>query len=89
MCPTFPAHQLTELIVLTILSEDFKSESSSLCNILQWHYDILALMMETVCFSETLVSTYESTWHHNTEKQCHHLMNSVHNGLPSLLKIHC
>jgi hypothetical protein len=25
--------------------------------------------MEAVCFSETLVSTYESTWHHNPEEQ--------------------
>jgi hypothetical protein len=26
-----------------------------------------ALKMETVCFSETLVSTYKSTWHYNPE----------------------
>jgi hypothetical protein len=28
--------------------------------------------METVCFSEMLVSTYESTLHHNPEEYCHH-----------------
>jgi secreted PhoX family phosphatase len=27
--------------------------------------------METVCFSETLVSTYESTRHHNPEEHQH------------------
>jgi hypothetical protein len=29
--------------------------------------------METVCSSETLVSTYESTWRHNPEEQHQHL----------------
>jgi hypothetical protein len=29
--------------------------------------------METVCSSEMLVSTYESTWHHNPEQQNRHL----------------
>jgi hypothetical protein len=28
-----------------------------------------ALKMEIVCFSETLVSTYKSTWYHNPEGQ--------------------
>jgi hypothetical protein len=31
------------------------------------------LKMETVCFSKTLVSTYESTQHHNQEEQHRHL----------------
>jgi hypothetical protein len=30
-------------------------------------------LMETVCFSETLVSTFETTWCHNLEKQHQHL----------------
>jgi hypothetical protein len=30
------------------------------------------LKMETVCFSESLVSTYESTQHHNPEEQYRH-----------------
>jgi hypothetical protein len=29
------------------------------------------MMMETVCFSETLASTDESTWRQNPEKQHH------------------
>jgi hypothetical protein len=33
-----------------------------------------ALKMETVCFSETLASTYESIWHHNPEE--HHQVYS-------------
>jgi hypothetical protein len=28
-----------------------------------------ALNMETVCFSELLVSTYKSTWHYNPEEK--------------------
>jgi hypothetical protein len=34
---------------------------------------ILTLQMETVCFSETLVSTYALTWCHSTEGQHRHL----------------
>jgi hypothetical protein len=33
------------------------------CDVTPW-----ALKMETVCFSETLVSTYESTRRHNPEQ---------------------
>jgi hypothetical protein len=35
-----------------------------------------ALKMETACFSETLVSTHESTWCHNSEQQHWHLQHS-------------
>jgi hypothetical protein len=31
-----------------------------------------ALKMEILCFSETLESTYESTWRRNPEEQQHH-----------------
>jgi hypothetical protein len=37
------------------------------CDAVQTHRQ-----MQTVCFSETMVSTYESTQHHNPqEQQCH------------------
>jgi hypothetical protein len=29
------------------------------------------LKMKKVCFSKLFTSTYESTWHHNLEQQCH------------------
>jgi hypothetical protein len=32
-----------------------------------------ALKVEKVCFSETMVSTYESIWRHNPEAQRRHL----------------
>jgi hypothetical protein len=32
----------------------------------------IALSMETVCFSETVISTYESTWRQNPEQQHRH-----------------
>jgi hypothetical protein len=40
-----------------------------------------ALKMERVCFSETLVSTYKSTWCYNPEDQYHQLWK--------MLKIYC
>jgi hypothetical protein len=33
------------------------------------HYS--GLKIETACLSETLASTYESTWYQNPEEHCH------------------
>jgi hypothetical protein len=40
-------------------------------------FSILALKMEAVCFSETLVSTYKSTRRYNPEEQHRHLWSLV------------
>jgi hypothetical protein len=42
-----------------------------------------AMKMETVCFSETLTSTYGSTWHHNPGEQHRNLCR--HENLKSFL----
>jgi hypothetical protein len=45
------------------------------------------LTTETVFFSETLVSTYESTQHNNPEEPQHHLHQ--HQNLKSHMYVHC
>jgi hypothetical protein len=38
-----------------------------------------ALKMETVCFSETLAPTNQSTWHQNPEEHHHHHPHHLEN----------
>jgi hypothetical protein len=51
------------------------------CRLVGRYHRFGGMKMETVCFSETLVSTYESTRRHNPEQQHHHCRGLSRNKL--------
>jgi hypothetical protein len=65
-------HETDDLVLLACDTMQIRREIQTFQrNILSPSSGLKWLKMEAVCFSETLVSTYESMQHHNSEEHHH------------------